>query len=122
MFFSHTFHVKQNGQVAKSHFHNCKDTIFTAFSCAHAISKGMYNPFHKNCMEKKYVYVGSMAYFANHMKAKLMAKGTKASQRTCFHQHFFGAEFHTNVEIKMKMEYFVTHSSIWGEICQKKFF
>ncbi len=41
MFFPHTFHVKQNGQVAKSHFHNCKDTIFTAFSCAHAISKGI---------------------------------------------------------------------------------
>jgi hypothetical protein len=65
-------------------------------------------------MEKKYVYVGSMAYFANHMKAKLMAKGTKASQRTCFHQHFFRAEFHTNVEIKMKMEYFVTYSSFLG--------
>jgi hypothetical protein len=40
-------------------------------------------------MEKKYVYVGSMAYFANHMKAKLMAKGTKASQRTCFHEQLF---------------------------------
>jgi hypothetical protein len=67
-------------------------------------------------MEKKYVYVGSMAYFANHMKAKLMAKGTKASQRTCF-----WAEFHTNVEIKMKMEYFVTYSSFLGEIGQNFF-
>ncbi len=48
------------------------------------------------------------------------AKRTKASQRTCFQQHLFWAKLHTDVEIKMKMEYFVTYSFLGGGRFAKK--
>ncbi len=121
MVFSHTFHVKQNGQVANSHFHNCKDTIFIAFSCPHAISKGI-TPFIRIVWRRNMFMWDQWHILQTTWKPSWWQKEQRHHKEHVFTNNYFWAEFHTNVEIKMKMEYIVTYSSFLGGNLPKKFF